>query len=55
LRILETYGGNNEVLVYSKLEKAKMKVPKENWVNLKNKDLINKLVTLLGNDNVIIK
>ncbi len=54
-RILETSKGNNEVLVYSKLEKAKMIIQKDYWVNLKNNDLINKLITLLGNDNVIVK
>lgn len=54
-RILETSKGNNEILVYSKLEKAKMTIQKDHWVNLNNNDLINKLVTLLGKENVIVK
>ncbi|QSX07140.1 DNA polymerase III subunit alpha [Sedimentibacter sp. zth1] len=54
--ILNASKGSNEVLLYSKLEKSKMVIPQEEWVDINNNnDLINNLIKLLGKENVIIK
>ena len=54
-KYLEDASGKSEVILYSKAEKSKMIIPKEYWADIKNENLINKLITLLGNENVIIK
>jgi len=54
-RYLENARGKSEVILYSKLEKLKMIIPNDFGVNIENKNIINELITLLGEENVIIK
>jgi hypothetical protein len=54
-RYLENAKGNNEFILYSKLEKSKIIIQYDFGVNIDNKSIINELITLLGEENVIIR
>jgi DNA polymerase-3 subunit alpha len=47
--------GNDRVIIYNQQEKATMVLPKKNWVNIDDEELINSLKALLGNNNVVIQ
>lgn len=53
--IFRSATGNDEVVLFLKEDKAKVVIPREYRVNISDNNLINKLINLLGVDNVIIK
>lgn len=54
-RYIDNARGKNEVILYSKLEKSKIIIQNDFGINLDNKSIINELITLLGEENVIIR
>ncbi len=55
VKILKIEHGNNRVIIYVKSNKTKKIMEKEFWINIKNTDIFNKIVTLVGQENVKIK
>ena len=55
LNITLKHSGNDRVIIYDQQKKATMVLPKKNWVNIDDEELINSLKALLGNDNVVIQ
>lgn len=47
--------GNDCVVIYNEKDKTNMVLPESNWVNIEDKEFINKLKVLLGEDNIAIK
>ena len=47
--------GNDCVIIYNEKDKANMVLPKKNWVNIDDENLINNLKRLLGENNIAIK
>ncbi|MDW5299668.1 MAG: OB-fold nucleic acid binding domain-containing protein, partial [Sedimentibacter sp.] len=47
--------GNDCVIIYNEKDKTNMVLPKKNWVNIENENLINNLKKILGENNIAIK